>query len=50
MAEQKRTSRRTSTRSKATEGPMEDAYGHLQPQNLALEEAVLGALDRKSVV
>ena len=44
MAEQKRTSRRYSTRTKAVEGPIEDAYGHLQPQNLDLEEAVLGAL------
>ncbi|MBQ1972894.1 MAG: replicative DNA helicase [Paraprevotella sp.] len=44
MAEQKRTSRRSSTRTKAAEGPIEDAYGHLQPQNLDLEEAVLGAL------
>ena len=40
----KKPARRTSTRTKIVEVPAEDAYGHVQPQALEFEEAVLGAL------
>lgn len=43
MAETRKTPRRSSVR-KSVEGPLEDAYGHKQPQAIPLEEAVLGAL------
>lgn len=43
MPEQRKTTRRTSSRSSVSV-PQEDAYGHVQPQALELEEAVLGAL------
>ena len=43
MAEPRKTGRRTSARAKVNV-PEEDAYGHVQPQALEFEEAVLGAL------
>ena len=43
MAEPRKTGRRTSVRAKVNV-PEEDAYGHVQPQALEFEEAVLGAL------
>ncbi len=43
MAEPRKTGRRTSSRAKVNV-PEEDAYGHVQPQVLEFEEAVLGAL------
>ena len=43
MAETRKTGRRTSVRAKVNV-PEEDAYGHVQPQALEFEEAVLGAL------
>ncbi|MCD8317567.1 MAG: replicative DNA helicase [Paraprevotella sp.] len=43
MAELKKTGRRTSARSKVSV-PEKDAYGHVQPQAIEFEEAVLGAL------
>ena len=42
MAEVRKTGRRTSRSS--VNVPQEDAYGHVQPQAVELEEAVLGAL------
>lgn len=43
MPEPKRTGRRPAARSKVNV-PQEDAYGHVQPQAIEFEEAVLGAL------
>ena len=43
MAEARKTNRRTPARSRVNV-PQEDAYGHLQPQAVEFEEAVLGAL------
>ena len=43
MAELRKAGRRASSRAKANV-PEEDAYGHVQPQALEFEEAVLGAL------
>ena len=43
MAEPRKAGRRASSRAKANV-PEEDAYGHVQPQALEFEEAVLGAL------
>ena len=43
MAEQRRTTRRVNSKAK-TLVPQEDAYGHVQPQAVEFEEAVLGAL------
>ncbi len=43
MPEQRKTGRRPSSRTKVNV-PQEDAYGHVQPQALDFEEAVLGAL------
>ena len=44
MAENRRTTKRTAPKTKLVEVPAEDAYGHVQPQALEFEEAVLGAL------
>ena len=44
MAEQKKTGRYSSSKTKAIAVPAEDAYGHVQPQAMEFEEAVLGAL------
>ncbi len=43
MAGQRRTTRRVNSKAK-TLVPQEDAYGHVQPQAVEFEEAVLGAL------
>ncbi len=43
MAEPRKTGRRTTARTKMNV-PEEDAYGHVQPQAVEFEEAVLGAL------
>ncbi len=43
MAEPRKSGRRTAARPKVNV-PQEDAYGHVQPQALEFEEAVLGAL------
>ena len=43
MAEARKTNRRTAAHSRVNV-PQEDAYGHLQPQAVEFEEAVLGAL------
>ena len=48
MAEPRKTGRRTSARAKVNV-PEEDAYGHVQPQALEFEEAVLGALSRMPI-
>ena len=44
MAANTNTNRRTTRRQPAVAVPAEDAYGHVQPQNLEMERAVLGAL------
>ena len=43
MAEMRKTSRRATSQNKVIV-PQEDAYGHVQPQAVEIEEAVLGAL------
>ena len=43
MPQQRRTGQRSAARSKVNV-PQEDAYGHVQPQAIEFEEAVLGAL------
>ena len=43
MAEMRKTSRRATSQNKVSV-PQEDAYGHVQPQAVEIEEAVLGAL------
>lgn len=44
MPEQRKTGRRTSSARGKVNVPREDAYGHVQPQAIEFEEAVLGAL------
>lgn len=44
MVENRRTTKRSASKTKLVEVPAEDAYGHVQPQALEFEEAVLGAL------
>ena len=44
MAVSSNSNRRQQRRQPAATAPAEDAYGHVQPQNLEMERAVLGAL------
>jgi len=44
MAANTTNNRRSTRRQNTVSVPAEDAYGHVQPQNLEMERAVLGAL------